>query len=225
MKTVLILSGGMDSATLLWYLRDRGDDVRCLSIDYGQRHRRELECAKELCTIIGVEHRVADLTALRPFLAGSSQTDNAVAVPHGHYAAENMKLTVVPFRNGLMLSVAAAWAISTRSDAIIYGAHAGDHAIYPDCRPEFVAAFGSAVKLGDWHQVNLMSPFIDLTKAKIVALGARLHVPWEKTYSCYQGDMVHCGRCGTCCERLMAFAEAGVQDGVAYLDTDYYKTL
>jgi len=208
MKTVLILSGGMDSATLLWFLLARGDDVRCLSINYGQRHSKELGFAAHLCAITKVEHRIADLSVLRPFLAGSSQTDDSVAVPHGHYAAENMKLTVVPNRNALMLAVATAWAISSKSAAVAYGAHAGDHAIYPDCRPEFTDAMEKVMLLCDFTPIKLDRPFIHIDKGQICKLG----VPFELTWSCYKGKEVPCGKCGACQERQEAFAFAGVPD-------------
>lgn len=216
MKTILILSGGLDSAVLLYRLLADGDTVAALSVDYGQRHRRELACARALCGRLGVEHREADLSGLRPLLAGSSQTDDAVPVPHGHYEAETMKLTVVPNRNMLMLSAAAAWAISRRADRVAYAAHGGDHAIYPDCRPGFVAALAAALGLADWHPLGLFAPYLGVSKADIVAEGARLGVPFAGTWSCYEGGAVHCGRCGTCVERREAFALAGVPDPTPY---------
>ncbi len=220
-KTVLIYSGGLDSTTLLYQLKAEGRDLKALSINYGQRHSLELEYAKKVCAKLGVEHRVADLSALKPLLGGSSQTDGTVDVPEGHYAAENMKLTVVPNRNMLMLSVAAAWAISEKADTIAYAAHAGDHAIYPDCRPEFVDALNGALALADWHNVQIERPFINITKGGIVKLGAQLGVPFAETWSCYKGKEVHCGRCGTCVERLLAFKEAGVTDPTPYEDSVY----
>src|SRR5262245_19263220 len=146
MTCVLVYSGGLDSTTLLYHLQARGDTVRCLSIDYGQRHRRELEAARTICEHIGVEHRLADLRSITPLLGGSALTD-AVAVPHGHYAEESMKLTVVPNRNMILLSLAIAWSVSLKYDAVAYAAHAGDHTIYPDCRPAFVEAMERAAGL------------------------------------------------------------------------------
>jgi len=210
MKTVLIYSGGMDSTVLLYdLLFNRGHEVKCLSINYGQRHSVELEHAKAICQELGVEHRIADLTSLKEFLKGSSQTDDSVEVPEGHYAEESMKLTIVPNRNMLMLAVAAAWAISIKADAIAYAPHAGDHAIYPDCRPEFTEALSQAIALADWHKVELIRPFIGMTKGEVAKLGVTLNVPFEKTWSCYKGGEVHCGKCGTCVERKEALAEAG----------------
>lgn len=212
MKSILIYSGGMDSTVLLYYLLARGDDVKCLSVDYGQRHRKELGCAKQVCAKLGVEHRVADLSALRPFLAGSSQTDDSVPVPHGHYAAENMKLTVVPNRNMMMLSVATAWAVSDKAGAVAYGCHAGDHAIYPDCRPEFTDAMERAMLLCDFAPVRLDRPFVHIHKGQICKLGASLGVPFELTWTCYEGGEKPCGKCGSCAERREAFAFAGALD-------------
>ena len=212
MKTVLIFSGGMDSAVLLYYLRARGDEVRALSVDYRQRHRKELDCASGLCARIGVEHRVADLSAVRQFLAGSSQTDESIEVPHGHYAAENMKLTVVPNRNMLMLAAATAWAISVKAGAVAYGCHAGDHAIYPDCRPDFTEAIEKAMMLCHFTPIRLERPFLHMTKGQICKLGVILQVPYELTWTCYEGKERPCGLCGACQERMEAFQFAEVSD-------------
>ena len=144
-KSILIYSGGLDSTVLLAKLLGEKREVKALSINYGQRHIRELQAAKAICAKLGVEHRVADLSALTPLLAGSSQTDKTVPVPHGHYAAENMKLTVVPNRNMLMLAVAGAWAISLKYDSVAYAAHRGDHTVYPDCREEFCKPLSEAL--------------------------------------------------------------------------------
>ena len=169
MKIVLTLSGGLDSTVLLWHLLNQRHEVRCLSVDYGQRHRRELEAATEIAKLVGVEHRIADLSNLRQFMGGSSQTSD-VPVPEGHYAADNMKLTVVPNRNMILLAVAGAWAVSTKSDSIAYAAHAGDHAVYPDCREEFVKPLSEALWNADWHQVKIERPFLKMTKAEIAEL-------------------------------------------------------
>jgi 7-cyano-7-deazaguanine synthase len=147
---------------------------------------------------------------------GSSQSDPNIAVPHGHYTDESMKQTVVPNRNMLMLSVAVAWAISVKADSVCYGAHAGDRAIYPDCREEFASAFNTAALLADWHQVSLSRPFVDMSKAEIVTLGRTLEVPFGQTWSCYEGGEKHCGLCGTCVERAEAFREAAVEDPTEY---------
>jgi 7-cyano-7-deazaguanine synthase len=206
MKTLLIYSGGMDSTVLLYWLKFMGRDVSCLGIDYGQRHGKELLHAAELAEKNNVPFRVADLSALRPLLGGSSQTDDTVEVPEGHYAAESMKLTVVPNRNMIMLAVAAGHAVSLGCDTVAYAAHAGDHAIYPDCRPEFATALDGALALADWKPVRLERPFIQFTKSDIAKLGRLLLAPLQDTWSCYKGGELHCGRCGTCVERQEALA-------------------
>jgi 7-cyano-7-deazaguanine synthase len=215
-KTIVIHSGGLDSTVLLASLVTDGDEVKALSVDYGQRHRRELEHAKEICGFYGVEHEIANLSLVKHLLAGSSQTSDDVAVPHGHYAAENMKQTVVPNRNAIMLSLACGWAISLKYDAVAYAAHAGDHAVYPDCREEFIVPFTRAMENADWHRVTITRPFLKWTKKQIVELGDSLDVPFKMTYSCYQGKVDHCALCGTCQERRAAFRDAGVKDPTEY---------
>src|SRR6185369_1339060 len=197
-KAVVLLRGGIDSTTLLYYLRSLNWEVRALSVFYGQRHSRELDSAFRICRQLGVEHDTCNLDALKPLLKGSSQTDN-VAVPEGHYADPVMRVTVVPNRNMIMLAVAAATAISNGASHVAYAAHAGDHAVYPDCRPEFIRAMDGALKLCHYDGgVSLMNPFATITKAEIVRHGLQLKVPYELTYSCYTGKEKHCGRCGTC---------------------------
>lgn len=224
MKAIVTLSGGLDSAVLLYSLLREEHEVRCISVDYGQRHKKELEYARDLCAELKIPHFTADMSNMRLLLLGSSQTSEEIAVPEGHYAEESMKQTVVPNRNAILLSLAGAWAVSTKSDWIAYAAHAGDHAIYPDCRPEFAEAMGAAFLLCDWHTFALYRPFIDKTKADIVRLGAEIGVPFEKTYSCYKGGEKHCGRCSTCVERLEAFQIASVNDPTEYHDREFFKT-
>ena len=212
MKTVLILSGGMDSATLLYHLRSQGDEVECLGIDYKQRHGRELGYAYALCKKLGVRFDVLDLSGLAQFLTGSSQSDPSIPVPFGKYDEPSMKLTVVPNRNMFMLAAAGAVAIARKADRLAYGAHAGDHTIYPDCRPEFVHAMLAAFKLCDWHSLDLVAPFINMTKGEIAAAGIALGVPYSSTWTCYVGGSQPCGQCGACTERAEAFAFAGHPD-------------
>jgi len=214
-RTALIYSGGVDSTVLLAHLRAEGRELHCLSVDYGQRHRRELEAARAICAHFGVDHRLADLRALAP-LFGSNALTGGVKVPEGHYEEESMKATVVPNRNMLLISVATAWAVSLRAESVAYGAHSGDHAIYPDCRPEFAEALDRAVRLADWHEVRLERPFVKMDKAAIVRRGAELGVPFGLTWSCYVGGERHCGKCGTCVERKEAFRLAGVADPTDY---------
>jgi 7-cyano-7-deazaguanine synthase len=212
MKTVLILSGGMDSATLLYDLIAHGDSVEAIGVNYKQRHGKELACAADLCSGLGVRFDVLDLSSLSGFLTGSSQSDPSVPVPFGKYDEPSMKLTVVPNRNMFMLAAAGAIAIARKADRLAYGAHAGDHTIYPDCRPEFVDAMGKAFGLCDWHPLGLHAPYIDITKGDICKRGVALGVPYEKTWTCYVGSDRPCGKCGSCTERAEAFEFAGVPD-------------
>jgi 7-cyano-7-deazaguanine synthase len=216
-KTIVVLSGGMDSATLLYYLKHQGHEVRAISMNYGQRHVRELTAAAELCRFAGVEHKIADLTGITPLLGQNSLSGRDCPVPEGHYAEETMKLTVVPNRNMILLAVATAWAVSLKYDAVAYGAHSGDHDIYPDCRPAFADALAKAVALCDWHPVRLIRPLIHMDKGEIAKLGASLGVPYQLTWTCYKGGEKHCGKCGACRERLEAFQKAGVPDPVEYM--------
>ncbi len=215
MKIVLLHSGGLDSTVLLYHLRNGGDDVSCLRVDYGQRHSRELDAARSICDALDVEHRCVDLSSLAPLLAGSALTGE-VPVPMAPYDAETLKATVVPNRNMILLSIATAWAVSMKSDAVAYAAHGGDHEIYPDCRPVFAEAMDRAMQLCDWHPVRLLPSFVGKTKADLVTIGSALGVPFDKTWSCYLGRNVHCGACGTCVERREAFRIAGVADPTQY---------
>ena len=216
MNIIAIVSGGLDSAVMLRKLLNDGHAVRSLSFNYGQRHAKELVFADEMSRLWQVSHETADLRGIAHLLAGSSLTSAEVAVPEGHYTEESMKATVVPNRNMIMISVAVGWAVSLKFDAVAYAAHAGDHAIYPDCREEFANALDQTCRLADWHAVSLLRPFVRMTKTEIVALGARLQVPFKKTWSCYQGGELHCGKCGTCVERREAFALAAIQDPTQY---------
>lgn len=229
-KVVLCYSGGLDSTVLLYYLREQGYSVHCLSVNYGQRHRKELVSAQTLTgpKNLGLPHRILDLSSLREVMGNSSQTDESVPVPEGHYEEESMKQTVVPNRNMVLLSLAGAWAVSLKAEGVAYAAHSGDHAVYPDCRPEFTEAMEDALRLCDWHPVKLLRPFLyptPMSKADIVKLGVQLKVPLEHSWSCYKGGEKHCGRCSTCVERAEAFLLAGVIDPTEYLDPDYFKSV
>jgi 7-cyano-7-deazaguanine synthase len=218
MKVVVIFSGGMDSTALLYSLRDQGHELKAIGFDYGQRHRVELDHAKKIATLAGVDYQAIDLSALAGVIAGqSSQVNPDVEVPDGHYTEESMKATVVPNRNMIMLSIAVAHAISIEFDAVAYGAHAGDHTIYPDCRQEFVDAMKSVIGICDWKSIELMTPFIDQSKAQIAAIGQLVGAPFELTWSCYKGGAQQCGTCGTCVERKEAFVLAGLADPTDYL--------
>jgi len=215
---VVIFSGGMDSATLLWWRLKLGKSVACVSVDYGQRHSKELEYAKNFVAnaekVFGVSipHKIIDISSISEIFGDSSQTNPNVDVPHGHYADENMKTTVVPNRNMIMLSVATAWAISLKAATLMYGAHSGDHSIYPDCRPRFVQALAQSISLCDWHPILLEAPFIAFSKSDICVFGKGLGVPYSKTWTCYVGLDEACGKCGACQERIEAFAFADMDD-------------
>lgn len=219
-SAVVVYSGGLDSTTLLYKLIADGVRVRCLGFNYGQRHRKELERAGDICEALGVPYQVMDMSGLAALLPGSSQTDSTVAVPEGHYEEESMKLTVVPNRNMIMLAMAAAHAIAMDIEWIAYAAHAGDHAIYPDCRPSFVNAMERAFQQSDWKEVHLFAPYalIGLDKGDIVKEGIALGVPYEKTWTCYKGLDKHCGKCGSCRERKDAFLKAGAIDPTEYME-------
>lgn len=215
-KPIVLFSGGLDSTVLLWSLRP---NVKALLFDYGQRHRKELGRAEGICITHKIEWELADLTPIHDLIASGSQTGNQ-PVPEGHYAEESMKATVVPNRNMIMISIAVGWAVaSSPNDAIdVYAAmHAGDHTIYPDCRPEFVEAMQKAIRVGNaWSRPYFNAPFIYKTKAEIVKLGAQIHAPMDQSWSCYKGGILHCGVCGTCVERKEAFQLAGVVDPTEY---------
>jgi 7-cyano-7-deazaguanine synthase len=213
MDAVALLSGGLDSTTLAYKLAHEGMALRAVSFDYGQRHRRELDAARDIAGRLGIPHTVVRLELDLP---GSALTDPVVPVPEGHYADESMRATVVPNRNAMMLSIAFAVAIAHRADKVAYAAHAGDHPVYPDCRPAFVSAFQAMQRVASDWQPDLHTPFIYKTKADIVHIGAELGVPFEATWSCYGGGEVHCGRCGTDVERREAFELAGIEDPTEY---------
>lgn len=218
MKTVLIYSGGLDSTVLLYHLIAAGHEVHALSVDYGQRHRCELDNAATICKRLNVPNPRADLSAIQPLLAGSSLTSPEIEVAEGHYTEESMKSTVVPNRNMILLAIATGHALSIGAGQIAYAAHSGDHAIYPDCRNEFADAMAEAIRLADWSVVELSRPFVDWSKRDIVRRGAELGLPFENTWSCYKGGELHCGRCGTCIERREAFDLAEISDPTTYAE-------
>ena len=216
MTAVVLFSGGLDSTVLASYLISKGAEVRLLSIDYGQRHAKELAHGETLAKELNLPRKTLSLPGLGDLLKGSSLTDDSVELPEGHYAEESMKATVVPNRNMILLALAGGYALSSGFDTIAYAAHAGDHFISPDCRPEFAEAMEKALGLADWKDLNLYRPFVDMTKADLVKLGTELKAPLETTWSCYAGRERHCGKCGTCVERKEAFELAKVPDPTKY---------
>ncbi len=211
-KVVSLLSGGIDSTTLAYLLRYRGYQVLPLVIDYGQRHRREIWAAQELFP----EVKIVTLDELQNIWGGSALTDSSIAVPEGHYADPSMAITIVPNRNMTLLSIAAGYAVAQKAYGLALGIHAGDHPIYPDCRPEFIESFAHTVWLAIGRDLAILDPFVHITKTDIVKLGYALKVPYELTWSCYKGGDTHCGVCGTCVERREAFRDAGVEDPTRY---------
>jgi len=214
-RTVIILSGGLDSTTLLYDIVYQGFEVFPISFNYNQKHKRELECAKATCQKLHLEHKIVDLSILND-LAPSALTRDDWKVPEGYYTDENMKQTVVPNRNMVMLSLATAYAIGIGARKLFYGAHSGDHTIYPDCRPEFIKALSEAIALADWQPIQLLAPYSNIDKGDIVKRGLELGVDYSLTHTCYAGEEVACGVCGACQERLEAFEKAGFQDPIKY---------
>ena len=221
MKTAIaIVSGGLDSVTLAHVLAAQGYKLELLAFDYGQKHRKELEFARRCAAKLNATFDVVDLTSLAPLLGGNALTDARVAVPHGHYAAQTMAITVVPNRNVIFLSLAYAAAVARGAKMVAVGVHGGDHFVYPDCRPAFVEAFETMQKLavegfGD-PDLKLYAPFLGTDKTGIVTQGAKLGVDFSQTWSCYEGGEIHCGQCGTCVERKEAFSLAKVADPTIY---------
>jgi 7-cyano-7-deazaguanine synthase len=220
MKVVVLCSGGMDSVTALYWARREHDVSASVSFDYGSKHNpRELPFAAEHAARFGLRHEVVPLRFMDRLFA-SGLLASGGSIPEGHYEAENMQQTVVPFRNAIMLSIAAGFAESIGAQGLVIAAHGGDHAIYPDCREDFMRAMGDAMRLGTYAGVQLLRPFIAMNKGEIAALGGRLGVDFARTWSCYKGGAVHCGKCGTCVERREAFAEAGIPDPTEYASRD-----
>lgn len=212
----------MDSATLAYFYAEQGYELHLVGFDYGQRHSKELKSLEAIANSLECSWQVVDLKTLKEALAGSSLTSDDVQVPDGHYAEETMRITVVPNRNAIMLAIATGIAVANGSDLVGTGVHAGDHYIYPDCRPEFIQEINRAFILGtEGHAkegFSLQAPFVYSTKAEICEVGMGLGVPYELTWSCYKGGEKHCGRCGTCVERIEAFINAGADDPTEYAE-------
>jgi 7-cyano-7-deazaguanine synthase len=201
-EAVAVVSGGMDSATLAYLLDSQGYSLHLLSIDYGQRHVKEIEYARRCAGRLGASFDVADVSKIGRLLSGSALTDKNIAVPHGHYTASNMAVTVVPNRNAIMLAIAYGVAAAREASVVAAAMHSGGHPVYPDCRPEFVDSFEAmqhrAIEGLTHETISLYTPFIHENKSGIIMIGASLGVPYADTWSCYEGGELHCGRCGTC---------------------------
>lgn len=213
---LMVVSGGMDSTTMLYEYADR--IALAVTFNYGSNHNaREIECARYNCEKLGIELLVVDMPFIGKYFE-SSLLSGADSIPEGNYDDENMRSTVVPFRNGIMLSVAAGIAESRGLTKLMMANHGGDHAIYPDCRAGFVDAMSKAISEGTYDHITIDAPYTDITKTDIARRGARLGIDYSHTYSCYKGGAKHCGRCGTCTERRQAFADAGIPDPTEYED-------
>lgn len=212
--SVIILSGGMDSVTLLHEYKEQ--IALAVTFDYGSNHaKKEIAFAKEHCTELGIEHIIIPLAFIHQYFK-SSLLEGAEAIPEGNYDDENMKSTVVPFRNGIMLSIACGLAESKGLHRVMIANHGGDHAIYPDCRQAFIESMSAAMQNGTYEGVSVFAPYTNITKSDIARHGAEIGVDYGKTWSCYKGGDKHCGKCGTCTERKEAFREAGVEDPTEY---------
>ncbi|MCF7748075.1 7-cyano-7-deazaguanine synthase QueC [Sulfitobacter sp. M39] len=223
MKTIVICSGGLDSVSLAHMVAAKRKLTGLVSFDYGQRHRKELDYAALCAKRLDVPHDIIDMRGIGAALTGSALTDD-VDVPDGHYAEETMRVTVVPNRNAIMLTVAYGIAAARGDQAVATAVHGGDHFIYPDCRPDFTQAFEfmQYMALDGYADVSLYTPFVHRSKADIVTEGQRHNTPFAETWSCYKGGEHHCGRCGTCVERREAFDLAGVADPTQYDDPDFW---
>ena len=212
--TVIVLSGGMDSVTMLYEFFS--DIALAVTFNYGSNHNaREIECARLHCERLGIEHIVIPLEFMKQYFA-SSLLDGAEAIPEGNYDDENMKSTVVPFRNGIMLAIACGIAESNGLKRVMIANHSGDHSIYPDCRPAFVDAMSAAMKAGTYEGIEVYSPYCNIDKTEIARHGKALGIDYRETYSCYKGRETHCGTCGTCTERREALRLAGIDDKTIY---------
>jgi 7-cyano-7-deazaguanine synthase len=218
-KVVVLVSGGMDSVSALYEAHHNHQVIGALSFDYGSKHNhKEIPLAAWHCDHLSVPHRVVRLHFIGQ-LFKSDLLRSGGAIPDGHYEEPTMKQTVVPFRNGIMLSIAGGFAESIAAQGLVIAAHAGDHAIYPDCREDFLQAMGEAIRLGTYAQIEILRPFIHSTKAEIARRGHDLGVDFSRTWSCYKGETIHCGTCGTCVERREAFLLAGLPDPTVYAET------
>lgn len=216
--TVVVLSGGLDSTTMLYKMLEEEKDknkVKALSFNYGQRHKKELEFAKKTTDILNIEHKIINLNSIAELLTGSALTSD-VDVPEGHYEDESMKKTVVPNRNAIMANIAIGYAVSLGFSRVALGVHAGDHAIYPDCRPLFVKALSVLAEVANYEPIEILTPYLHVSKVEIIQEGIELGVDYGNTWTCYKGLEKACGKCGSCQERCLAFIENKLQDPLYY---------
>ena len=214
-KIVVVYSGGMDSFTLINFALKQDHEVSAISFDYGQKHRKELDSATDFCKSRSISLEVSNISGIKPLLKGSALTDN-IEVPRGHYEDQTMKMTVVPNRNMIMISLSIAYAISIDFEEVWYGAHSGDHSIYPDCRPEFLESVNKTSKLANYESIEIRAPFINLSKSEILSKGLGMNLDYSQTWTCYEGKVQACGKCGACVERLEAFEANNEKDPIEY---------
>ena len=214
-KVIVIYSGGMDSFTVLHKALADGKKPYALSFNYGQRHKKELDYAARVCDELNVPHKIVDISAINALVGGSALTDD-IDVPEGHYEEPSMKTTVVPNRNMILLSLAVGYAVSEEATKVYYGAHSGDHAIYPDCRPEFVEKMNDVCAIANYEAVEIVTPYLKVSKTAILTAGLQMGLDYGKTWTCYNGREKACGKCGACQERLEAFRDNQATDPLAY---------
>lgn len=214
-KAVVIYSGGMDSFTVLHKAINAGYEVYALSFNYGQRHKKELDYAAKVCANLAVSHKIVDISSINQLIGGSALTSD-IEVPQGHYEQQSMQQTVVPNRNMILLSLAVGYAVSIEANDVYYGAHSGDHAIYPDCRPEFVEKMNDVCQIANYQEVNIVTPYLDVSKTAILTDGLAMGLDYALTWTCYNGREKACGKCGACQERLEAFAHNQATDPLLY---------
>ncbi|EPC03724.1 hypothetical protein L861_04330 [Litchfieldella anticariensis FP35 = DSM 16096] len=215
-RAVVIYSGGMDSFTVLHRARREGYEIHALSFDYGQRHARELDAATWVCQQLGIAHQVVDIRAIHGLIDNSALTDASREMPEGNYDSDNLATTVVPNRNMILLSLAIAQAVNIGANKVFYGAHGGDHVLYPDCRPLFVEKMNAVAAIANFEAVEICAPYLHSSKQAILADGLAMGLDYAATWTCYRGEELACGRCGSCRERLAAFTDNGVTDPLAY---------
>jgi 7-cyano-7-deazaguanine synthase len=214
-KVVVIYSGGMDSYTVLRQASAEGFDVYPVAFNYGQRHSKELIYAQKVCAKYGYPFQLVDVSGINKLIKGSALTDD-IDVPEGHYEEASMQQTVVPNRNMIMLSMAVGYAVSIGAEAVYFGAHSGDHAIYPDCRTEFVEAMNAVCQIANYEAIDVRAPFIGSSKIDILRTGLAQGFDYSETWTCYKGLEKACGKCGSCQERLEAFALNNAEDPLSY---------
>ena len=216
-KAVVIYSGGMDSFTVLHRALRQGYDVHALSFHYGQRHARELQVAEQVCRELDISHQLIDIRAIHSSMGNSALTDASRDMPSGDYAPDNLAATIVPNRNMILLSLAIAHAVNIGADICFYGAHGGDHVLYPDCRPEFVERMNAVAAIAHFEPVRIEAPYLYANKSDILADGLTMGLNYSRTWTCYLGEAHACGQCGSCRERLAAFAANGLTDPIRYV--------